>query len=187
MFLVVPTSTACRNPNGYLLGRRVPSRVLVFLTEWIQTILEFSSQVLIHKIIGSASKSGRKTSKQRPNGKKNGASSAPTRDALALEGHYARVPYVLFPRAGAGQRRRVGRFACDAGRAGRVRAPDACPLPGEDAPHQPVIDTCRSPVPPLSSARRPTRGGLHPLSCLHFPGLFPVSIYFLPIFLSSNP
>ena len=73
------------------------------------------------------------------------------------------------------------------GRAGRVRAPDACPLSGEGAPHQLVIDTCRSPVPPLSSARRPTRGGLHPLSCLHFPGLFPISIYFLPIFLSSNP
>ena len=164
------------------------------MTEWIPTIRKFSSQVLIHIIIGSASKSGRKTRKQRPNGKKNGASRAPTRDARAptrdartLEGHYARVPYALLPRVGAGQRRRVRRFACSAGRAGWVRAPDVCPLPGEDAPHQPVIDTCRSPVPPLSSARRPTRGGLHPLSCLHFQGLFPVSIYFLPIFLSSNP
>ena len=90
--------------------------------------------------------------------------------------------------ADASQRRQVERFACGAGRAGRIYMPDACPLQGEDAPHQPVIDTCRSPILPRSSARQPTRGGASTLSptFFHFSGLFHVSIYFLPIFLSSN-
>ena len=181
MFLAVPTSTARGNPNGYLHGRRVPSRVRVFLTEWIPTILEFSSQVLIHIIIGSASKSGQKTSKQKSNGKKNGASRAThTPWKVTMRASYARVPYALLPRAGVGQRHRVGRFACGAGRAGLVRAPDACPLPGEDAPHQLVIDTCRSPVPPLSSVadRRVAASTLSPA----FFFIFQVSFPFRPIF-----
>ena len=61
------------------------------MAELFPTILKFPFHVLIHIIIRSASKSGRKTSKQRPNRKTNSVSRAPTRVTLALEGLYAHI------------------------------------------------------------------------------------------------
>ena len=84
---MVPTSTARGNPNDYLLGWRVPSQARIFMMERVPKILEFSWQVLIHIIIGSVSKLGRKTSKRRPNGKKT-VTHAPTR---ALERFYVQL------------------------------------------------------------------------------------------------
>lgn len=56
---------------------------------------------------------------------------------------------------------RAERFVSSGSRAvkgwvGRIRVPDACPLSGEDASHQSMTTTCRSPVlsSPLYAGRR---------------------------------
>ena len=88
-------------------------------------------------------------------------------------------------------------------RLAQIRVPDACPLLGEDASHQSVTATCRSPVLLCSSVCWPACGSVSSLSlvCFNFfsrcqplsrfnffsdVSLFRVSIYFLPISLSSN-